>query len=488
MKSFSKKNYVAISIDEGSTKKRKNLDFVLECAHDAHLKSYPADVQTMSNLTAKEYAVAIGNGLIAIARYKINISVIICDGCLAQKKALSETWKYSVLRTAKEEFMKKLIFIPCLCHRIQNAFSNAISKNEELNEISDHIHHLSEIFIEKESEIGSKCPQHISTRWIYDYDICNFIKKHYEKCKIITPIRDELSQFHSIATIFKALSLIFEDPKTPLSSAYPILQKAAYVLEELSETIPIAKDFWRSFIHYTIQSSDRPLWHLAYIFSLKGHEEYLKILQNPYQTIQKKGFIKDFYVGSKITEVSEKEIDEEIIDQYIENLIDSGEAEFIPPPNDINKYIPDIENDNDEYDSDEVSRPLTEEELADTTNDRPLTQIIKTLKIYLIRIGCPEDELQQSIDFFRKYIVTPINDMGISAFDDRRLNWLSFRNESKTGQWVADLACRFEPSTCGEASCERTISIQRLIMGSRSLRSQPRLLNARLTLKSIINN
>jgi plasmid rolling circle replication initiator protein Rep len=83
MKIFRAKTYTSVAIDEGTTKKRKHLDFVLENAYDGDLKSYPASVKSMNALTATEYVIAISAGLIEITRYEINISSIVKSAALS---------------------------------------------------------------------------------------------------------------------------------------------------------------------------------------------------------------------------------------------------------------------------------------------------------------------------------------------------------------------------------------------------------------------
>ncbi len=49
-------------------------------------------------------------------------------------------------------------------------------------------------------------------------------------------------------------------------------------------------------------------------------------------------------------------------------------------------------------------------------------------------------------------------------------------------RFIADLALRLEACACSEASCERCISAQRLVLTSHTLRSDKGLLEARLRL------
>jgi hypothetical protein len=178
MSRFFSQLYVSVASGEGTIKKCKNLDFVLEHAYQKNLPSYPATVQTMNSLTALAYVPALSAGLIEIKQYKMNISSVVCDGCKAQKKAFSPRWENSLPRTSKHPWVKQIIFIPCLAHRIQNAFEYAMEHDDANASFSKRLHLISEVLISQEGSIGAICPRHVSTRWVYDFDIAQFIKDH----------------------------------------------------------------------------------------------------------------------------------------------------------------------------------------------------------------------------------------------------------------------------------------------------------------------
>jgi hypothetical protein len=273
----------------------------LENSYSLDLPSYPAAIKTMPNLTARSYVIAIRSGLIELSRYALSLSAVICDGCLAQKKAFSPKWRASIPRTAGDYgWMKKIFFIPCLAHRVHNAFVNAIRKNEEIKQLSEAIHAASSALVGHEIEIGGKCPTHVSTRWIYDFDICEFLIIHKENCRLFTRIPDEIEILFSVLQVFKSLTLIFETSKTPLGAAYPVIRKACYALLEMKSKNKYAEVFARSLKHYTLQSVDAPLWHLAYILTRDGHEEIMKSLNHPEDQIQTTGFIKEFKVRNHV--------------------------------------------------------------------------------------------------------------------------------------------------------------------------------------------
>jgi hypothetical protein len=133
------------------------------------------------------------------------------------------------------------------------------------------------------------------------------------------------------------------------------------------------------------------------------------------------------------------------------------------------------------------SHLLFEDELLDMEEFKPMKSIINlgSNLLPLIR-SLSKEEIEASIDFLKKYLTSGFRHSGRSTLDDRRFNWLARRAEESSGQWIADLALRLEPCPCAEASCARIISSQRLILTSRSLRSNSRFLDARLTLMAVL--
>jgi hypothetical protein len=236
--------------------------------------------------------------------------------------------------------------------------------------------------------------------------------------------------------------------------------------------------------HYTLLSIDASLWLFAYCLTRKGQADFLDRMQNPTKPLKTKGFISDFFVRSKKV-VDTGEIDD-VLDDQVNELMEAGTAEALPDreaPQDLHE---DEHRADDDPDEDVESQPLQEDELRDMKGLKPMKMIINLALDLLPRIGCPPDEIDPSIDFLKKYLTSEFRASDLSPFDERRFNWLALRAEDSSGKWIADLALRLEPSPCAEASCERTISSQRLILTSRSLRSKPKLLNARLTLMTVL--
>ena len=159
MQNYSKLPYVAIAIDEGTTK-TKNLDFVLQ---NVLSDLTPCCVKIMEGGKAKDYVQSLNEGFNEIQRYSILIGSVICDGNRAQSKAFSQKWPHSIVNTTSDLWKKQILFIPCICHRIQNAFKKALNKDNKLKDLILYLHEISDKLRSLADEIHALCPRHITT-------------------------------------------------------------------------------------------------------------------------------------------------------------------------------------------------------------------------------------------------------------------------------------------------------------------------------------
>ena len=60
--------------------------------------------------------------------------------------------------------------------------------------------------------------------------------------------------------------------------------------------------------------------------------------------------------------------------------------------------------------------------------------------------------------------------------------WENIKRKDPLWNTLSEIAMRLHCSPCSEATCERTISSQRLILTARRMNSKKQLLDARLTL------
>ena len=254
----------------------------------------------------------------------------------------------------------------------------AIKRDSELSSIIDHIHYLSKICNSNIQTIGATCPTHISTRWIYDYDIIEFIIKHKFEIEKHEKIDENIYNLEKSLRILKALIKIFEDPNTPLGSAYIIIKHAIYALEELAETTPYANIIKKYLSLYTLESEEcNELLMTSYILTPKGHDYFYNKLLDPHMQETRRGFINDFYVKNG------PNIDE--IDEALTNLTEEG----------VNTILGTIEDEeyNYEYENNEIIHQNDDDVIPSTDPD------LNVRVAFDYRKGL----LQQVFDFIRKW-------------------------------------------------------------------------------------
>jgi hypothetical protein len=349
LKLFVQFPFTSIAIDEGTTKRRKMLDFVLECSYHKDTVSLPVHIETMQGLKATDYAPASINGLKEISKFGVQVSSVVIDGGLAQLKAFNEEWHESV--RCKYPPSRGIFLFPCLAHRVHNSYVYTVSKFPEAKYFSEWLINSSTILISNHLKIGARCPSHVATRWLYHFEICDFIKKHSEAVAEFINLPNEIEMLYKILTVLKALVLIFEDPKTQNGSAYALLEKAIYALEELGEVFPLAIEFTKTQSKYTSRSNDGQLWLFTYCLTVKGHDDLKNRIIHPDAVVTNRGFLKDFYIKDQKRDDSEvlDILDETVKATITEELAEQDLTEMAPSAieTSLNLENPEASNDGD---------------------------------------------------------------------------------------------------------------------------------------------
>lgn len=387
MANFKKQKYVCLALDEGKTEGYQNLYFVLECPN-SDLVSYPCDTIRMNGGKAIHYVESIMAGFQSIIISDIPIGTVVCDGNLAQKKAFSINWKKS-LRFKDIPKIKDIIYIPCLCHKIQNAYKNLVKNNKDMNLIIAQLHEISKICRNKASEIGGICPSPCETRWIYDFDIVTFILNNLQKIQKITsqmtprvtiPV-DEFRKLKKALIIFKCLVSTFENPKTQFQTAFIHLERGFLALLEIGrdDDNQYAKSMAYALQSYTLHSIDGGIWSLAYCFTPFGRQDIHNRTKKSIVPLAS-GYNKYFN--------SEKQPDNDDIDQVLDISIEMS-ALFLDP---IMMTTDGKENTGEETDSEFNPENLgeeeeeEEEEIIDIESDENFKSYLQSAKNSLSKL------------------------------------------------------------------------------------------------------
>ena len=323
MECFSKAVFISVAIDEGSIFGKKNVDFNIENPL-LTFKPFPAQILTIKDQTAEGYTKIIYDALSNIKLYKVNIASCICDGNKAQKKAFSFEWGSSL--RYKDDWLKRIIFLPCLCHRVDNAYKYHASHDDTLKAIVKKIKGYPSILNQHIEEIGAKCPLAVSTRWVYDYDVINFIKKHHRTVEDHLQLSDEENYLFDVLFIFKSLICIFENSNTRFWRAFFYLERGIRALEELSESgNPFAEGFKESLLNYTLRSEEGGLWVLGYLLTKEGCNDFKQRMAA--------GILRYNGEGKSFFEKRREKNKDDPLDLIIKDLVDEDEHIAVPQVN-----------------------------------------------------------------------------------------------------------------------------------------------------------
>ena len=464
IKRFTKLRYCCIAVDAGTTRRTSYLDFVLH--HPISGSCYIFDTIVLEGTgTTANYRKALSDGILKIARAKCHPSVIVVDGQSSQNKALKKNDPESIYFLKPEpnpsehtkrcfDTLHHIIKIPCLCHRLSNAYKRAVSDNATLSALLSRFRSAAD-FIKSSHDIGFSTPTFITTRWLYDFDILEFFRDKKQDVNqalirnMITAFDDaDFDLVYRTIEVARCLVNIMSDPATRLSSAFPIIENATETLQMIANNSTGLKKAFalrvkKEILSYTINSCDGGLLVLSYSLTPSGFNDICLRRQGEkvyHSTID------DFKI--------EKKKDIKKTDDNIEFGINEVEELFYGPE----KEIDDV--------------PTSEyNELYD--------KAIQSLREIGEVLDYKKPEISQIISAYDLYINGYENNL---VANDRLniFNWTSLLGNDDFKN-LADIALRLEPAICSEASAERAISAQRLIMEAKRDRSKKDLNDARLT-------
>ena len=479
---FSKLSFVGISCDEGSTRTIHNLDFVLECPLSG-LQSYPCFTTTMKGGTANDYCESLAHGLFFISNNNINIGSITVDGNYVQLKALSFNWKNSLRNRYIDSkgILKHIIVNNCLCHRINNCYKKAYSKDDDLKTAVDYIRDVSRQCKENISDVLDVCPSVQLTRWVIDYDICTFIINHAQRIrKFLELDMDTLLKLQQVLSILKSLINIFENERTPHFKAFRILEEAIGAFESIEETNSFAQCIKEQLFSYTLGSKTSGIWMLSYILTPDGRNDFSMRInkrtlpaQKDYTSFFNPGKVKEPEDIVAITNAALEDF--EVGDESNEETIDA--TGYLKPIN------------TDETETEVINEE--EEEINDPTYKSIDRLCLNPAQNYLSEIleswGIFRESKNKVIQKFNTFVQNPIDDLSSQTLESGDYFWENIKYKDPIWNTLSEIAMRLHCSPCSEATCERTISSQRLILTARRMNSKKQLLDARLTLLRGLN-
>ena len=277
------------------------------------MEPYPYCTLELRDQTANGYRPILDQGLGNLALHGITLGSVVADGNMAQKKCFDLSWSESLRHVSTHSSLRSVIFIPCLCHRVDNALKNHSKKCPNVHQLTEHLHQIAYQCREHKIAIGAICPSHVATRWVYDFDILEFIRRHDSKIRAYIKIPKEFDLLYPIMSIFKQLIKIFESSRTFHFSAFIHLERACNALKELDleHKNPYAEGFAESLTKYTLESKEAGIWVLSYILTRKGHDDFFMRIKGNSPTAQK---CLQFFTKPKVVEVDELD---DVVDDFL---------------------------------------------------------------------------------------------------------------------------------------------------------------------------
>lgn len=524
---FSQLSYVGISVDEGTTRGIHDLDFVLENPLSGY-QPFPCFTSVMEKGTATHYTEHLARGLEFLRINNIPVGSITIDGNRAQLKALSFDWLNSLRHRYKEhnDFTKHIIVNPCLCHRVNNAYKAAYRKNKSLRVIVNNMRALSQLCRNCPEKVNGVCPKIQDQRWIIDFDICDFLLKHYAQIKNSVKLtndiyydEDELMQLHRVLSILKSMVLIFEDPSTPHFKAFRIIENAIGALKQIENFTDYCVDIKNQLIQYCQNSKLCGIWMLSYILTPEGrldfHKRIVKKIIPPVLDYSKMFQVHSSIEKEDIVEIADASLEEIQILQTPENYQDEidkilapkigqkgkdyddnfEEDEYDEEEEEEDTCIQEIIDQNTEEEDEEEDREKKEEEKKKRENKilkQHLKLVMGPAQDFLEQIlkdwGVGENSRQMVLNAFNSFVHKPYDIYSKQIIEEGDYLWEQIRDDGPLWNVISEIAMRLHCSPCSEASCERTISTQRLVLTARRMSSKKELLDARLTVLRGVQN
>jgi hypothetical protein len=445
-----------------------------------------------------------------LAATGIRISAITCDGARFQTKAIDFTDKASLqFRNQNDELLSRVLYVPCLCHRLNNAYHRLFKDSPIFKFLISLLRNLAK-FCRKPAQkkrLHRTCPEFIETRWVYDHRILHFILDNAATINNwhhpTFTVDARLPAIAQLLQVYWDLVTQLEGSHAHLGSAYPRITLAMEQLEhraseeenpELAELYRLAA---RLIWQYTIGSTS-DLFQLAYALTPDGRiATYEQLMvHNPADDVPQAAF-----------EVRLDDFDSQLGDHS--PIEDFGEEEEVPlddggvdPPAGEGETRPEEgETRPEEAEEDEGEEEESNEQIEILPADSgtvftmreaqcPATflpgRARKGLERIMRQFRFPPEEVKRLRSAFQSFIQTPEPELHLSLhLSSARYCWLAARAEWPEIAGLADIALRLEPALSSEAPSERTIGQQRRFLMPHRMRTKPDLLLARTQMEDV---
>ena len=530
VRQFRHSPYLSVALDEGSTLGTKYVHFIL---HDVHrgMGEYCVTSEILNGTgTAEDYVESLHNGFMELTKHEVRISTVVVDGGTAQLKALGP--KPGMLRTKfplKGHLgeMRKLIVFPCICHKLNNCYKALHQKCAVFAEFTQDLRAMSET-LRASSQLH--CPQFVSTRWLYDASIMKWLQEHKTDVERLRPGENTVLLYQRIALweflVYSTRSLIdqLECSNAPIADVWPkvytlvsdirsaarehqekavktgyrefasvlekqVLLNGSYIIAFM--LTPIGRDWFRypepwrvtpvqncySFgkTSLTTETDDLPATNA--VVDEIADPDRIRLLLSSTEGLEQR---RSRAVLADDSETNSEEEEEEAVEE---------EEEATDPQDSDSVSI--VENDTTNQNPQEA---LTDnaEVVAARPQLRPgqwktaaLEEWMSMARTVFGKLANGKDRVQRAYDQINTYLSTSnktVYESSLSQVQGVNLwNWENLETDDRFLE-IAEIALRIRPTPASEASAERFISLQRLVILARRNRANKDLTDARMAL------
>jgi hypothetical protein len=505
---FAQRPCVSLAIDAGTIERRHFLDVMILAPYSS-LDPFLYDVFERDTLTSDDY----GNLVVAVIQELkskgVRVRSIVGDNLPAQVSALAH-WSHKSRLRGFDPYLNGIKYSPCMCHFMQLVVRDLVTNVETIREFETILQALIDVTNSSDvyAILRTRCPQCVTTRWLSRSDVLSWLLSRRDVLLGIDPRRiqkarrntyqtlfteenfDKLSIYHRVLHPCVQAVRFFEQDHITLCHVYPALKTLKRHLgqHEDPSNADVAEclDYWHS-----IASFIRVRQHKLLDMDLVKIAFWLTSFGCTWLAQQKE----------LVPESHQLRLQYEAPRRIVVcGPMDAIIGEAVPTPDYAEIYLADYEYSGDGITEDSLENVPRRQERAKQT----LT-FIRELLVQLLLEDLPQgeatsddtrhpSEVEDSIRSLADNLITLFfcSDEYVSksqetqAGIDKQIglwNYLERNTPERPYVHIVDKIISIISIPASEASCERSFSRQKRIMGHSRVGSNRDLLRARFLLK-----
>ena len=488
LREFSK-GKVHLSIDSTTINHIQTVDIVLLCNKENYqVESLLYKELILKNSSYIEYKFSMIDVLEELKGSGIRVLSIVSDGFSSQVAAFDpeKPTSFQNNRDIHSNF-KQIFFVNCRCHLFNLCLNDLLNHSKGIKQCQNLLINLSKELRKTNNRtlIGAICPEHIQTRFCYDFRIIKFIISHLQKIETIhIKINQEIFIYGVILEKMWEVIGTFEARSATLAETYDIflsflndLKRVEEMSQDKNLFLSLNCKLLRNIVYYRFRKQNK-LALFAYSLTPKGRSYFRRMsyLEEPNLEDQRNvpGIVENFFFYSVVPS-NERESEEE--EEEEDSLDDDDDILIIDEIDGIS------------YNADELNQVIRmyEEKNEKIKNEIEQNGLIKIgeslIHDYCKRGGIDENKTNLIIHQYYQWMGLPDLNEFQNFFGAEEHFWKLMSFSSKWKE-LGEFALLITTIPASEVENERLFSIKRNIVGKSSTRISPKLLTARARLLS----